>query len=175
DELSLHHPDPAWATHIFQLVDQQRPYLQAWLPWVENTTKVEHTRNFLKEARMFNQYGQNLTTFVVLDQQIVGSVAFVRFDKANHSGEIGYWLNQDFQGQGIISRACQALVNYGFSHHALNRIEIKVARQNTKSRAIPLRLGFVLEGTLRQAIFRDQQYYDLDIFGRLAPGSPTSH
>lgn len=171
--LSLHHPNPDWAKTIFEIIDEERAHLEKWLPWVDKTISEKDTLSFLKEARAFNKYGQNLTTFIFLHQQIIGSVAFNRFDKKNNSGEVGYWLRQGFQGKGLMTKACATLIQFGFEKRHLNRIEIKVASSNTKSKAIPQRLGFQHEGTLREAIFRNEQYHDLDIFAKLK-ASPNS-
>ena len=50
----------------------------------------------------------------------------------------------------------------------MNRVEIRCATENVRSRAVPERLGFKLEGILRQSIWRHKRYYDLAMYGILA-------
>jgi ribosomal-protein-serine acetyltransferase len=60
------------------------------------------------------------------------------------------------------------LVDYAFNELGLNRLEIRCATENTKSRAIPQRLGFKQEGTIRQAEWLYDHYVDLVVYGILA-------
>jgi RimJ/RimL family protein N-acetyltransferase len=64
--------------------------------------------------------------------------------------EIGYWIRSDFQGQGLVSEATAALVRVAFEVHAVRRVEIRCDPANTRSSAVPARLGFTHEATLRQ-------------------------
>ncbi len=164
---ALHLPQPRLAQAIFDVVDAQRNYLGQWLPWVERTKSVDDFKRFLKESSAFNQGGQRLTTFIIHQEKIAGSVGFVKFNKDHHSGELGYWLNQDLQGRGIMTKSVKRIIDYAFRTKAINRIEIKVASGNHKSISIAERLGFFHEGTLRQAIFLYKQYHDVELFSLL--------
>ena len=71
------------------------------------------------------------------------------FDTANHIASLGYWLSADKQGEGIVTEAANALTRHAFEVLDANRVEIRAAEFNHKSRAIPERLGFTQEGILR--------------------------
>lgn len=165
--IELRLPDTAFADDLFVIIDQQRPYLRKWLSWVDETQAVEHTQDFLRTSRMFNKGGQRLTTFIFERETIVGSIGLVKIDKDHQYAEIGYWLRQDYQGKGIVTKACRRIVDYAFRHFKLNRLEIRVASPNIKSQAIPLRLGFTHEATLRQALYVHDIFYDLELFSLL--------
>ncbi len=62
---------------------------------------------------------------------------------------LGYYLDKQFEGHGIMTQAVEALIKYCFDEIELNRIEISAAVNNEKSQAIPERLGFTEEGMLR--------------------------
>ena len=66
-----------------------------------------------------------------------------------------------------MTRACRALVEVGFTRLDLNRIVIRAACGNDKSAAVPLRLGFTLEGTSRQAERLYDRYVDLRVYALL--------
>ena len=88
-------------------------------------------------------------------------------DKGNRKAEIGYWLGEEAQGNGIITRAVKALIDYGFEHLSLNKVFMRVATGNDKSVAIPRRLKFKEEGILRQNEWRYDHFKDDFIFGLL--------
>ena len=83
-----------------------------------------------------------------------------KIDKINNIGILGYWLGEGYTGKGIISLTTKKLLNIGFSEYKLNKIEIRCASENHKSRAIPERLGFKYEATLRQCEFLYDKYVD---------------
>jgi ribosomal-protein-serine acetyltransferase len=63
--------------------------------------------------------------------------------------EIGYWIATRYSGSGYMTEAVQGITNYAFSELKARRLEIRCDTQNLKSKAIPERLGYSLEGTLR--------------------------
>ena len=67
-----------------------------------------------------------------------------------------------------MTAAVSALVRHGFRALKLNRIEIRAGVRNRRSRAIPERLGFRHEGTLRQAERLADRYVDHAVYGMLA-------
>ncbi|WP_258224514.1 GNAT family N-acetyltransferase, partial [Aeromonas sp. HMWF017] len=64
---------------------------------------------------------------------------------------IGYWLAERWQGNGIITRACQALIHHAFEEMGMEKVEISAATDNEPSRAVCERLGMQLEGVTRRA------------------------
>lgn len=166
-DLSLHLARPELAIPIFTAVDAQRNYLSEWLPWVSSTKKLEDTEGFIKESMQHNTNGTRLTTFILYQEELAGSIGVVSFNKDNKSCEIGYWLSEKMQGQGIMTQTCKAFIDHLFKTKSINRIEIKVAIGNTKSQAVPLRLGFTKEGVLRQGLLLYGHYFDLSLFSLL--------
>ena len=67
-----------------------------------------------------------------------------------------------------MTKVAKALTDYAFTHLKLNKVEIRAAVENKKSRSIPERLGFVYEGTLRQAEWLYDHYVDHAVYGMLA-------
>ncbi|MCK6441038.1 MAG: GNAT family N-acetyltransferase, partial [Planctomycetes bacterium] len=87
-------------------------------------------------------------------------------DWSHKRTEIGYWLDELYQGRGIMTRAVNALMTYGFEELKLNAIRIRCATGNAASRAIPERLGFAHEGTARQweclyGVYHDSEGYSM--------------
>lgn len=99
--------------------------------------------------------------------ELAGVIGFHRVDWLNHSTSIGYWLAEDFQGKGIMTASCRCLLDYAFGNLGMNRVEIRCATENLRSRAIPERLGFTEEGLIRQAEWLYDHYVDHLVYGLL--------
>lgn len=77
-----------------------------------------------------------------------------------HRDEIGYWLATAYRKKGIMSDAVRALVDYGFTHRNLLRIDAPVYSFNTESAGVLERCGFKMEGEQKKAYFRNGAYVD---------------
>ena len=97
----------------------------------------------------------------------MGRIGIYRIDRANKIGEFGYWLSKDYQGKGIITKSCQALIQLAFSSLDLNRIELKCATNNQKSNQIAVKLNFTLEAILRDAEYLHEKFIDLNLYSLL--------
>lgn len=155
------------ARDLHRLVDEQRAHLRAWLPWVDATRSAADTEVFLKAAVKQVADQQGFQAAIVCDGAIAGLIGFHAVSWANRSTSIGYWLAGTHEGRGLMTRACRALVEHAFVEWDLNRIEIRCATGNTRSRAIPERLGFRLEGRLREAEWLYDHFVDHAVYGLL--------
>ncbi len=89
-------------------------------------------------------------------------------ESRNRSASIGYWLDAAFEGRGIATRCCRAMLDYAFGEMAMHRVEIRCATHNERSCAIPARLGFTREGVLREAEWVHDGYHDLVVWSMLS-------
>lgn len=134
---------------IFSLIDSNREHLREWLPWVDGTISVEDTKNFIKSS--MNQYGANngFQAGIWYMGKVVGIIGLHQLNFYHKNTSIGYWLAEEFQGKGIMTKACRAVIEHIFINLELERVEIRCADKNFKSQAIPERLGFTKEGVCR--------------------------
>jgi ribosomal-protein-serine acetyltransferase len=158
------------AEEFYNLTISSKAYLKEWLGWLDYIESVEDTAENIK-ARLiaFAESGGYPKSFAIIYKgKIAGTIGFNDVNKTNKIGIVGYWLGEKFQGKGIMTRAFKALIDYGFKELGLNRIEVSVATENKKSRALPERFGFTEEGKLRQAEWLYDHYVDHVIYGLLA-------
>lgn len=156
------------AQKLFQLVNQNREHLQKWLPWVENMDSP-----FQYEAvipHWLRQFAENngFNAGILYKGELVGSIGLHQIDWHNRQTSIGYYLAQSAEGHGIMTRSVQALLNYAFHELSLNRVEIRCGEKNSRSRAIPERLGFVREGVARDGEMLPSGFHDLVLYSMLA-------
>lgn len=86
---------------------------------------------------------------------------------AHRVDEIGYWLAPPARGRGLMTRAARVLTTHGLGPMGLHRIEIRCATGNHASRAVPERLGYRLEGVLREAEWISGHDDDLAVYALL--------
>lgn len=156
------------AEELFHLTDASRDYLREWLPWVDGTTTVDDSRGFIEHTIRGYQDKKSMTLAIRYKANLVGTASFNSLDWSNKVAYIGYWLGQDYQGNGIMTRVARELTDYAITELGFNRVDIRAAFENTKSRSIPERLGFVQEGQIRQAEWLYNHYVDHVIYGMLA-------
>ncbi|MBT2649785.1 GNAT family N-acetyltransferase [Bacillus sp. ISL-34] len=151
EELSLKLLELKDAERVFEITNQSREYLREWLPWLDNTKKLEDTKGFINFCLKGFAENKSVNTVIMYKGQIVGVAGYNQINWSNKTTYIGYWLGEEYQGNGIMTRVAKALTDYAFKELKLDKVEIRVALENKKSRGIPERLGFVNEGCIRQA------------------------
>jgi ribosomal-protein-serine acetyltransferase len=159
---------PADAAELYRMIDRNRAYLAEWLPWVTPEYVETDLSGFLEARELENRNREALTTAIVADGRICGSIALHRIDQFHRSTSIGYWLDEAHNGRGIMTRSCRALVSEAFEGYGLHRVEIRCAVGNNRSAAIPERLGFREEGILRGAELVHGRFLDLRVFSMLS-------
>ena len=157
------------ADELFALVDANRAHLEPWMPWVPNERSAEDVLPFIRLTRRQIADNEGFHTAIVdTDGRIVGMVGFHRVDWLNRATSIGYWIARDHQGRGTMTHAVRALVDHAFGTWSLNRVTIEAAVDNARSRAVPERLGFTREGTLRAAGRVGERTMDHAVYAVLA-------
>ena len=159
--------DETDARELHGLIEANRAYLARWLPWAASQT-FDDTFDFIRRTRSQLSDNDGFQTAIVLDQGIVGVIGYHGVDWSNRSTRIGYWLDEGHQGRGTMTAAVRLLLDHALPVWQLNRVEVRAAAENRRSRAIPERLGFRQEGTLRQAELVDGRYLDSVMYSMLA-------
>jgi ribosomal-protein-serine acetyltransferase len=158
-------PDDAEELHAS--IETNRPHLAAWLPWAAGQT-FEDTVEFLDRVRQQMEANDGFQLALTRDDRIVGVAGFHGVDWGNRSTAIGYWLALSEQGRGTMTKAVRALVDHALGEWRLNRVEIRAASENRRSRAICERLGFREEATLRRAERVGERHLDVVVYSLLA-------
>ncbi len=108
---------------------------------------------------------------IVLDEtQLCGVIGLViQQDVHRFSAEIGYWIGEEYWGKGIGTKAIQLMVDYGFNELSLNRIFSGVFEYNQPSLRILEKCGFVKEGILKKAVYKNGNFYDEHRYAIIKP------
>jgi ribosomal-protein-serine acetyltransferase len=165
--------EEADADELYALIDANREHLGLWMRWVESEREPADVLPFIRATRKQIADNDGLQTAIVdPGGRIVGTVGVHNIDRLNRKTSIGYWLARDEQGRGTMTEAVRAYVDHAFTTWKLNRVMIQAAVENTRSRAIPERLGFREEGILREVERIGDRVLDGVVYAMLAADWP---
>lgn len=116
---------------------------------------------------MLHQRGYAKMFLIFLEDQLTGVLSFNAIEPANKTGYIGYWLDEEHHGQGIVSQALQAFIRYYAGRGEIRRFVIKCRVANHNSNRVAQRNGFTLEGCLRQAEFLNGRFDDVNLYAKI--------
>jgi len=167
DGIELRPVSTADCAELYAAIDRNRARLRTWLPWAGLTYGQNDLLAFLEQREIDNAARVSLTNHIRCRGKLCGAIGLHVIDQRHRSSSIGYWLDEAYEGRGIMTRACRALVTAGFRDYGLHRIEIRCATGNGRSMAIARRLGFVEEGILREAEWLFDHWVDLRVFSML--------
>lgn len=155
------------AAQLYELVARNREHLQPWMTWMERIADSSDITAWVRAAEREAHEHTAFKAGIWRSANLIGFIDLHDLDWNNRHARIGYWLDQAYTGQGIMTRCVQALVQYAFEALNLHRIEIHVATENYRSRRIPERLGFEQEGVLRHAQRLRGTYVDHALYALL--------
>ncbi|MED5387911.1 MAG: GNAT family N-acetyltransferase [Pseudomonadota bacterium] len=152
---------------LYALTNANRKYLSRWLPWLDHVRSCDDTSAFITACMEEAALGGAPNFAIFHEDSLCGVAGFHTLHPRHRVGAIGYWLGESFTGKGLATESVRRLLKIGFDELGLNRIEIRCAVGNVKSRAIPERLGFNCEATLRECEWLYSRFVDHAIYALL--------
>lgn len=148
------------AAILYDVTVRNREHLAPWMAWIDRVIDVSDTYAFLRDAETDAYEHRAFKAGIWRGDELLGAIDLHAIDWENGIAGIGYWLDEAHTGQGLMTEAVRVLVEYAFEALDLHRLEIRAATANRKSRHIPERLGFRLEGELREVQLVRGVYHD---------------
>ncbi|NGP44302.1 GNAT family N-acetyltransferase [Bacillaceae bacterium SIJ1] len=152
---------------MYRLISAHRTQLRQWLGWVDHATSPDYMISFVQRSLEQYQKNDGFQAVIEYNGEVAGNVGFQSIDWFSKNTSLGYWLADRYTGKGVMTKAVSAMIDYAFYAYGLHRVEIRCATENEKSKRIPERLGFTLEGTVREAEWLTSGYVDHHIYGLL--------
>ncbi|HEY3377330.1 MAG TPA: GNAT family protein [Armatimonadota bacterium] len=157
---------PEDAEAYFTLIDSNRTHLAPWLPWVESCLSAEDRMDCLEAGLDFPESGW-CDVGIWHAGTLAGVVGFHRIEPNIRSATFHYFIGAAYEGRGLITRTCRALVDDVFTRDLFNRLVITVVVENTRSLTVPERLGFHRDGVLRQVYEHHGRLLDMAVYAML--------
>jgi RimJ/RimL family protein N-acetyltransferase len=168
---------PADAPLLKEAVEASLDHLRPWMPWAhEESTDLDSRVDLLREFRGKFDLGQDFVygIFDGDESRVLGGTG-LHPRSGPDMREIGYWIHVDHTRKGLATESTTALTKVAFLVDKVSRVEIRCHPDNVPSAAVPARLGFTHEATLRRAgTAADGSRCDAMVWTLLAEEYPAS-
>ena len=168
--------NPQDAPMLKAAVDASRAHLSPWMPWAREDTTLQMQIDRLRQVRGAFDQGEDFTYGVLSrdESQVLGGSG-LHTRGGDRARMIGYWIHVDHIGQGYATETSAALTKAAFLIEDLDRVEIHCDPANAASAAIPRKLGYTHEATLRRRThWSDGKVEDSMIWTLFADAFPAS-
>ena len=168
--------NPSDAPLLAQSVTASVAHLRPWMPWAHDEPEpLEEKIKRLKRFRGMFDLGHDFVygIFNANETELLGGTG-LHTRLGAHQLEIGYWIHKDYVNQGLVTESTAALIKVAFELLRVHRLEIHCDPRNLSSAAIPRKLGFTHEGTLRRKTRFLDGWTDSMIWGLLESEYPAT-
>lgn len=149
--LIIRKPLPGDGKAVYQAMQASMSELKPWMPWAHRDQTEEDVEVNIRTAyaKFLSREDLRLHIFNKDTGEFIGASGLHRMKWEIPKFEIGYWIDTRQSGKGYITEAAEGIMNFAFNSLHAKRVEIRCDARNAKSRAVPERLGFTLEGILK--------------------------
>ena len=146
----------------------QDPDIQRWTK-VPSPYADSDARGWIAGMRAKRNGGEALELAIARRDggALLGAIGLLRLNWRNQTGEIGYWIAPDQRGVGAATAALRLFSRWALGPLDLERVELRIDPDNSGSRRVASKAGFVHEGTLRRALVTRDRPRDLAVYGLL--------
>jgi RimJ/RimL family protein N-acetyltransferase len=168
--------EPKDAPQLKAAIDASLEHLRPWMPWAEDEPeeldrKVERIRQFRGKFDLDQDYVYGI--FSRNDTHVLGGTG-LHTRVGPNAFEIGYWVRAGSINRGLATETAAALTRVAFEIAKVERIEIHCDPENVRSAAVPRKLGYTHDATLRRRTTRSGQPRDTMIWTLFADEYPSS-
>lgn len=154
------------AAELRDAVHESSASVGRWLPWCHAGYGMEHALAWTAQCRATWQAGTQFA-FAVRDAasgELLGGCGLSQLGNPHHHANLGYWVRESRQRQGVAVAASRCVARFGFESLGLARIEIVALLDNHASRRVAERLGAIFEGRSRQRLWVWDRAHDAAVY-----------
>lgn len=141
--------------------------LRRWLPVPDPYSLAIAEQWCTTTSQQMRESGRGIVRAIRIDGALAGSIDAKRVDWRAMTCELSYWTAAPFRGRGLMPGAVEVFSRALIREHSFERVELRIAPDNTASQRAAEKAGFRREGTARNAGFTDDGRVDLVIWSRI--------
>lgn len=170
NRIILRSPSLEYIEMLQDAIEESIEDLKPWLKWAQKTLSLAECADNISKAIEAFQDQKDLQFYVFTKESnsLIGCAGLHRIDWSVPKVEIGYWIRTAYQGQGYATEVSQLLTQFAFKKLEVNRVEIRCDDNNIRSKSVAKKLGFILEGVLRNdTLTPDGKLRNTAVFSRV--------
>lgn len=138
------------------------PNVTTWITW-ETHKFMEETSAFVKLLTDAYEKGTCMT-WAMCDKEtdkFMGLISFTNIKEKNFSGELGYWIGEEYWNKGYTTEAMKKIIDYSFTTIGLHRITAAHCVENLSSARVMIKAGMSFEGIGKGEAYLHGKFYDI--------------
>ncbi|MDR3446825.1 MULTISPECIES: GNAT family N-acetyltransferase [unclassified Dyella] len=161
---------PEDADSLYEAARESHATVSPWMPWLRDNYSRDDSATWIATCQSNRERG-DAYTFGIFDEsgRALGDIGLNRIDHTRGSANLGYWVRESAQGQGVAKRAARAIAAFGFEVLGLARIEIVAAVENVASRRTAESIGAHLDGISPNHILLRDEAVPAAVYSLLPP------
>lgn len=152
----------------YTLINNNRDRLKSYFPkTIESTQNLQEAKNHLSKI---NQKFVNKEIYpfgVFKNKLLIGWLSLKNIDWRIPKGELAYFIDKKYEGNGIISSALKEIIKFAFNELKMEKIYTRTGSDNLGSKKLAIKYGFKQEGILRNEFRLNGELIDTIYFGKL--------
>lgn len=155
------------AADIFAI--SRNPAVSRYVLWDTHKSIID-SRSMIRGVQRAYRLGEPASLAIELKEtgRVIGTISFIWIEYEHGSAELGYSLGQPYWGNGYMTEALDAMLDFAFDTLHLNRVEAQFDVRNAASGRVMQKVGMKKEGVLRQRMYNKGEYIDVEIWSILA-------
>jgi len=137
--------------------------------YLRDSFPFPYTRqNAMDWIEFIKQNSSNLNFAIADENEVIGGIGVLPSEDVHrYCAEIGFWLGEPFWNKGIMTKAVKVFCTHLFNVHHYIKLTANVFEGNEASKKVLQKTGFILEGTIRKNVFKNNKFLDQYIYGLL--------
>jgi RimJ/RimL family protein N-acetyltransferase len=151
ERLVIRMPKPGDGKAVYEAINASMNELKPWMPWAHRDQTEQDVEENIRNAYVKFLAREDLRLHIFHKETgvFIAASGLHRINWQVPRFEIGYWIDTRYSGNGYITESVEGITKFAFNELKAKRVEIRCDSGNIKSRAIPEKLGYSLEGILK--------------------------